>query len=360
MVDRALPPHQVPALSSSPGYPSGLRRWVSVAGFAILLAAEAFAQWTPVPVIEGREAYLRERRRLGIVQSSGMEALQTVVGQRTLEIRGVTKGSIRSEGQAAQLLLTLPDGQSIHLTADTVPDWLESNEAVTRMIVRVYRPVESAQASYRLLAVTTDADVVAAEARAAEAARQAELRRQAEARRAPVPPPRAPRTVRNWDLAPHSAVPYYARFIQQRNRRLSVEEANRIAQGIVGFSIKYGVDARLIMAMVMVESGFNPNATSRAGAMGLGQLMPGTARGMGVSNAYDSIENLSGTVRLVRGHLHKYKRQTDDPFEALVLSLAAYNAGGGAVRRHGGVPPFRETRNYIQKVISAYRRFRGE
>ncbi|MCB8931914.1 MAG: lytic transglycosylase domain-containing protein [Chthonomonadaceae bacterium] len=115
------------------------------------------------------------------------------------------------------------------------------------------------------------------------------------------------------------------------------------------------------MAMLMVESGFDPGATSRTGAMGLGQLMPGTARGMGVGNPYDSIENLYGTVRLIRGHLDKYGKQTGNAgsYESLVLALAAYNAGGGAVARHGGVPPYRETQNYIRKVIALYERLSG-
>src|SRR5206468_2837251 len=108
---------------------------------------------------------------------------------------------------------------------------------------------------------------------------------------------------RSYSLPASEATPIYASFIRRRNSRLSPNQATRIAEGVIGFSLKYGVDARLIMAMVMVESGFNPSATSRTGAMGLGQLMPGTAAGMGVSNAYDSMDNLYGTVRLIRGHL---------------------------------------------------------
>ncbi|MER3465739.1 MAG: hypothetical protein C4340_00490, partial [Armatimonadota bacterium] len=107
--------------------------------------------------------------------------------------------------------------------------------------------------------------------------------------------------------------------------------------------------------------GFNPSATSYKGAMGLGQLMPGTARGLGVRNAYDTYENLYGTVRLVRGHLDKYASvgPNGQKYADLVLALAAYNAGSGAVKRHGGVPPYRETQNYIRKVIDWYKRLCG-
>jgi soluble lytic murein transglycosylase-like protein len=107
------------------------------------------------------------------------------------------------------------------------------------------------------------------------------------------------------------------------------------------------VDARLVMAVVATESNFNASATSRTGAMGLGQLMPATARGLGVRNAYDTRDNLWGAIRLVRGHLENNDGD-------IALALACYNAGSGAVRRYGGVPPYRETRNYIRKVTDIY------
>jgi len=131
-----------------------------------------------------------------------------------------------------------------------------------------------------------------------------------------------------------------------------------IASGIIGFSLRYGVDARLIMAMVMVESDFNPHEVSSAGAMGLGQLMPSNVQEMGVTDVYDTMQNLSATVRLVRGHLNDYKGR-GNTFENLVLALAAYNAGPGAVKKYGGVPPYRETQNYVRKVLKLYNEFRG-
>ena len=161
-----------------------------------------------------------------------------------------------------------------------------------------------------------------------------------------------------WNLAASDALPYYTAFIKNHNKKLSAAEAERIAKGIVGFSIEYGVDARLIMAMVICESDFRPGLVSRAGAMGLGQLMPGTAKGLGVKNPFDSVDNLYGTVKLIRGHLDKYQKEAGE-YEGLILSLAAYNAGSGAVRRHGGVPPYRETQNYVKKVIATYRKLSG-
>lgn len=104
-----------------------------------------------------------------------------------------------------------------------------------------------------------------------------------------------------------------------------------------------GVAPELIKAVALVESGFNPHAVSPKGAQGLMQLMPETARQYGVTDAFDPLSNLrAGTVHL---------RKLLDQFEGdLVLALAAYNAGAGAVKRHGGVPNYKETREYVRKV----------
>jgi len=122
---------------------------------------------------------------------------------------------------------------------------------------------------------------------------------------------------------------------------------------------RHRVDPNLIKAVIHVESGFNPRAVSPKGAKGLMQLMPGTARGLGVSNVFDTDQNLMGTAKLITQHLSTYSRNNDE-IEALVLSLAAYNAGPGAVRRFGGVPPYRETQNYVKKVMSTYRQLCGQ
>lgn len=107
-----------------------------------------------------------------------------------------------------------------------------------------------------------------------------------------------------------------------------------------------GVDEALIRAVVQVESGGNPNAVSPKGAMGLMQLMPRTAEAMGVSNPFDPEQNLRGGVRLLRGLLTQ--------FGDVRLALAAYNAGGPAVRRHGGIPPYAETQKFVQRVMDLW------
>ncbi len=108
-----------------------------------------------------------------------------------------------------------------------------------------------------------------------------------------------------------------------------------------------GLDPALVEAVVERESGFDPNATSSAGAEGLMQLMPDTARALGVAEPYDPIENVQGGVRYLRGLLERFGGD-------LRLALAAYNAGPAAVERYGGVPPFPETRRYVDGVLAAY------
>ena len=113
---------------------------------------------------------------------------------------------------------------------------------------------------------------------------------------------------------------------------------------------RYGLEPSLLKAVARVESGFNPSALSPAGAQGLMQLTPATAAAMGVQNPWDAAQNLEGAAR--------YLRQLLDRFHGSVpLALAAYNAGPGAVERYGGIPPYRETQQYVQRVSAAQREF---
>jgi soluble lytic murein transglycosylase-like protein len=113
----------------------------------------------------------------------------------------------------------------------------------------------------------------------------------------------------------------------------------------------WGVDPALVKAIIANESGFNAEATSGVGAQGLMQLMPGTAAGLGVANAYDPVQNVSGGTRYIRGLLDRFNGD-------LPKAVAAYNAGPGAVEKYGGIPPYPETQNYVQNVLASYDKYR--
>jgi peptidoglycan DL-endopeptidase CwlO len=110
-------------------------------------------------------------------------------------------------------------------------------------------------------------------------------------------------------------------------------------------SQKYGVDANLLAAVAKQESGFDPKAVSHAGAQGLMQLMPATAKGLGVTNSFDPAQAVDGAARLLSDLMDRFGGRTD-------LALAGYNAGPGAVMRYDGVPPYPETQNYVRNILA--------
>jgi soluble lytic murein transglycosylase-like protein len=109
----------------------------------------------------------------------------------------------------------------------------------------------------------------------------------------------------------------------------------------------YKIPKKLIQSIIQHESNYNPTAVSQAGASGLMQLMPATAKGLGVTDIFDPEQNVFAGAKYIKQMLDKYNGNID-------LALAAYNAGPGNVDKYGGIPPFTETRNYVQKVSNSY------
>lgn len=127
-------------------------------------------------------------------------------------------------------------------------------------------------------------------------------------------------------------------------KQYSKQEISNIISEI---SSKHGVNEKLVRALIKQESGFNPTIVSKAGATGLMQLMPSTAKSLGVADAKDPVQNVDGGVRYLKSMMEKYNGN-------LILALAAYNAGPGAVDKYGGVPPYKETQNYVKNILANY------
>jgi len=148
----------------------------------------------------------------------------------------------------------------------------------------------------------------------------------------------------------------YALALQQFNPKLDDATSTELAQETIAQADRQNLDARLLVAVIAVESRWNPSARSRTGAFGLGQLMPQTAAGLGV-DAADPRQNIAGAAGQLRLLIDRFGER--DAAGCCELALAAYNAGAGAVVRYGGVPPYAETRTYVRRVTALWHRLAG-
>jgi len=320
------------------------------------MAAAAWGILTPAHAASV-DRYVRLRSEMEAAKlsiSSAAESPDRFRG-RVIELRGTVTG-VASSGETSRLIVKCGSGDYVVL-CEGVP--APSSGAVVAILAVVGEGSVLSLSDLKLVEWCFEGELASREAAAAEAARKKAQWKSTESQ-----PARAKRgerpTSRGYDM--REIVSAYRRAIASFNPRLSRAELDKITDTILRASARNDVDPRLVVALVLAESHFRPEATSRAGAMGLGQLMPGTAKGLGVRNAYDPEENLTGAIRLIKGHLDKLSGKAayhELTWEELRLALACYNAGPGAVKKYGGVPPYRETQGYVQRVIKYYKKLCG-
>ena len=146
--------------------------------------------------------------------------------------------------------------------------------------------------------------------------------------------------------------------MRREGPRLTDNQADGITASLLLYCERYDVDPRLMVALIIAESDFRPGITSNKGAMGIAQLMPDETQELGLTNPYDPVQNIAGAVYLMRRRLDKYSggaSQQELQMQHIILALASYNAGEGAVKKYKGVPPYRETQNYVKKIERIYR-----
>lgn len=144
-----------------------------------------------------------------------------------------------------------------------------------------------------------------------------------------------------------TAIAVYAKVLRHINPQMPRWQSQSLARRVLINAERWRLDANMLVAIVTVESRWHTHAVSRAGAIGLGQLMPGTAALLGV-NPHDPLQNLSGAARYLRGLMQRFGTKHYD------LVFAAYNAGPKAVSEYGGIPPFDETQNYVVRVLATW------
>lgn len=308
----------------------------------IISAASAIAAPSPA------DQYLSIKKKSAAIMISPTQLKNDAASyaDKTVELSGIVNGMAASSGSTSFILICGDDSALITTTAE-LPACITDGSKVRLLATVSENPTLSRR---QLVAAAYEYEISARERELAPKPKVTANKSPRDLSDSLFISARQTNTTNISSRAMQIFNPYRA-AIAKFNPRLSARQLDSITKSVLAVSEKYGLDPRLVVSLILAESGFRPNARSRSGAMGLGQLMPGTARGMGVSNAYDTDQNIEASVRLICGHLGNYRD--------LGLALSAYNAGPGAVRKYGGVPPYRETRNYVRKVSEIYKALCG-
>jgi len=294
---------------------------------AVLAVASSEAQY---------ERTYRALKALDVVSGAHLEQARRAEPGRPLQISGVIQG-LMSSGDTRSVIVELVDRATVEVQCQGDHPEVKTSSRVRCLV----KPAEASPYSrLDLVDITWDKTPIEVLAQAARAAMKMPVEDKEEITRS------AAELARRTEPLPTRGGDYALickRAISYLNPRLAAREVSVIADSILTYCARYGIaDPFLVVAVIAAESRFNPKARSYKGAAGLGQLMPATAAAHGV-NPYDPVANLEVAIRIIRRNLDKYG---GDPLRA----LAAYNAGTGAVKRYGGVPPYRETRDYLWAI----------
>lgn len=379
-------------LNPYPGFESRtLRLGLALSGvFALLaLGAPAGAQESYSPTAQ----YLAQRKAAGFSPELSLEEVSrnpSAYSGRVVELEGTIPGLSPSSDGSTLLIFRTNGYGTLTLKMSVAPTWLQPGALIRALCIIATTPSDTLSLGLpemEIIAVASATDIAAQEARwRGEQERREQARRQAameaerqkqQALRATLSSRSAPTRVVNnakksipvagvrYDLlssGARSVFPAYRNYIKRHNKRLTDTQADQITFAILFYSEELKMDPRLIVATVIAESDFKVHERSRAGAMGLIQLMPDEVERLKLSNPYDPIQNLAGGIWLLKERLNKYSRSSrfeDASLEHLILTLASYNAGEGAVKKYGGVPPYRETRGYVKRIMALYKELTG-
>ena len=313
---------------------------------ALLLLGLAFPALASPEAIYNKKA--AQLKAVDVVSGPQLEQALRADPIPVLQLSGVIQG-LAVTGENRTIMLALIDDTTVVIESKG-----ERPEVHTGARVRCLVKAAGFSRSSRLdlLDITWDKTPVEVLAEAARAPLKIPVRDKAELARAAAEMRRSQQVQNPVPTRGGERAIIVKRAISYLNPRLSGREIETIAESILTYSEKYGVDAYLVVAVIAAESRFNPNARSYKGAAGLGQLMPATAAAHGV-DPYDPVANLEVAIRIISRNIKQYKNDWNQ-------ALAAYNAGRGAVKRYGGVPPYRETRDYLWKIYEYWCWLNGE
>ncbi len=306
---------------------------------ALLVFPSALASATPEAAFKKQVAKLKAQDVVSTAQLQ--QAMRSDPG-RVLQISGIIQG-LATTGESRSIMLQLVDNTTVVIESKGDRPEVQTGSRV-RCLVKPVGPSVSSRLD--LVDITWDKTPIEVLAEAARGALKIPVKDRVEISRAASEIQRNQQVANPTPTRGGDSELVIKRAIAHFNPRLSAAEIDAITESILTYSEKYEVHPYLVVAVVAAESHFNPNARSYKGAAGLGQLMPATAAAHGV-DPYDPIANLEVAIRIISRNLKEFNNDWNK-------ALAAYNAGRGAVNRYDGVPPYRETRQYLWRIYEYY------